>query len=54
VYDFITELEGKDHTAYFYENSTSIRRLNLNIAHLLAHPFQRPDQTLNNVALIRE
>jgi len=45
VYDFITEFEGKNHSSYFYENSTSVRRLHLHIAHLLAHPFQRAEQT---------
>jgi len=44
VYDFITEIEGKDHNSFYFENSTSIRKFHLHVAHLLAHPFQRPDQ----------
>lgn len=45
IYDFITELEGKDHSGYFFENSTSVRRLFLNVSNLLAHPLQRPEQS---------
>jgi len=52
VYDFITELDGKGHNAYFYENSSSVRRLHLHIAQLLAHPFQRVDQTHNASTLV--
>jgi len=44
VYDFITEIEGKDHNSYYFENSTSIRKFHLHMAHLLAHPLQRPEQ----------
>jgi len=44
IYDFLTEIEGKDHTSYFFENSTSIRKFHLHMSHLLAHPYQRPEQ----------
>ena len=44
VYDFITEIEGKDHSPYFFENSTSIKRFTRHLASLLAHPLQRAEQ----------
>jgi len=44
VYDFITELEGKDHNPYFFENSTSSRKFLAHMSHLLAHPLQRPPE----------
>jgi len=44
VYDFITEIEGKDHIPYFFENSTSARKFYNHMSHLLAHPFQRPQE----------
>jgi len=46
VYDFITEIEGKDHISYFFENSTSAKKFYLHTTHLLAHPLQRPDQSI--------
>jgi len=52
VYDFITEIEGKEHNSYYYENSTSIRKFHLHVAHLLAHPFQRPDQSSFKTVLL--
>jgi len=54
VYDFITEIEGKDHHAYYFENSTSIRKFHLHAAHLLAHPLQRPEQSAFKTVLINE
>mmetsp|Transcript_27474 Transcript_27474/g.38752 ORF Transcript_27474/g.38752 Transcript_27474/m.38752 type:complete len:228 (+) Transcript_27474:60-743(+) len=44
VFDFITEVEGKNHIGYFFENSTSLRKFQPNFASLLAHPLQRPEQ----------
>jgi hypothetical protein len=46
VYDAITELESDatSKTAYFFENSTNIKRFHLNMAQMIAHPLQRPDQ----------
>jgi len=54
VYDFITEIEGKEHNSYFFENSTSIRKFHLHVAQLLAHPLQRPDQGAFKTVLINE
>jgi len=44
VYDFITDIEGQDEKSYFFETSISNKRLQQNIATLLAHPLQRPAQ----------
>jgi len=54
VYDFITDIEGKDHICYYFENSTSIRKFHLHVAHLLAHPLQRPDQSAFKTVLLNE
>jgi len=51
VYDFITEIEGKDHISYFFENSTSMRKFHLHVAHLLCHPLQRPEQSAYSTSL---
>jgi len=44
VYDFITDLESENKVGYFFENSTNTKRLYSNMAQLLAHPMQRPEQ----------
>ena len=45
VYDFLTDIAGKNHTAFFFENSTSAKKFYMHTTHLLAHPLQRPDQS---------
>jgi len=47
VYDMLTNLNNERDIFYFYENSSSIRRLQLNVASLLSHPFQREEQSKN-------
>jgi len=44
VYDFITDIEGDADKSYFFETSVSSKRLQQNVAKLLAHPLQRPAQ----------
>jgi len=50
----ITEIEGKDHNSFFFENSTSIRKFHMHVAHLLAHPLQRPDQATFKTILVND
>jgi len=44
IYDFLTEIEGKDHFPYFFETSTSQSKFYHHMTELIAHPNQRPNQ----------
>jgi len=44
VYDFITEIEGKEKISYYFESSTNAKKFYLHSTHLLGHPLQRPEQ----------
>jgi len=51
IYDFITEIDEQER-CYFFETSTSLKRLKSHLGILLANPLQRPSQASFVSALV--